>query len=159
MSNNRTRVDNIGRDVTDSSQNYAFVLFKRKEEAAAAKEAYIEKRILVGGQPIKIEFAGSARIDHLSFFLLFYLYFCRVIPSVDMRNKQFEMKIATYPWFCRAGLGPALMEHFINLNFIYFLLWWKLMPRHFLSHLLVGCHHTYKIVPLNEFKSTGSQDK
>lgn len=41
MSNNGTRVGNIGRDVTDSSQSYAFVLFKWKEEAATAAKGFL----------------------------------------------------------------------------------------------------------------------
>lgn len=92
MSNNLW-VGNIGRDVTDSdlmdifsqygaldgvtsysSRSYAFVLFKRKEDAAAAKEAL--QGTSVRGQPVKIEFARPVRIDHLSFcFLVFLLCF------------------------------------------------------------------------------------
>lgn len=77
MSNNLW-VGNIGRDVTDSdlmdifsqygaldgvtsysSRSYAFVLFKRKEDAAAAKEAL--QGTPVRGQPVKIEFARPAK--------------------------------------------------------------------------------------------------
>ncbi|KAM5551189.1 flowering time control protein FPA [Rosa sericea] len=75
---NNLWVGNIGRDVTDSdlydlfsqygaldgvtsysTRSYAFVLFKRKEEAAAAKEAL--QGTPVRGQPIKIEFARPAK--------------------------------------------------------------------------------------------------
>ncbi|XP_050386970.1 flowering time control protein FPA [Argentina anserina] len=77
MSNNLW-VGNIGRDVTDSNlydlfsqygaldgvtsystRSYAFVLFKLKEEAAAAKEAL--QGTPVRGLPIKIEFARPAK--------------------------------------------------------------------------------------------------
>lgn len=122
MSNNLW-VGNIGRDVTDSdlmdifsqygaldgvtsysSRSYAFVLFKRKEDAAAAKEAL--QGTLVRGQPVKIEFARPVRIDNLSFcfcffFTLLFLYgnsLCRFVePTIlGLYDYDYSFKLSLF---------------------------------------------------------------
>ena len=112
MSNNLW-VGNIGRDVTDSdlydlfsqygaldgvtsysTRSYAFVLFKRKEEAAAAKEAL--QGTPVRGLPIKIEFARPVRIIDSSLFISVHYHInnynkslCEFVEQTSFESNSF----------------------------------------------------------------------
>ncbi|KAF4371006.1 hypothetical protein G4B88_031323, partial [Cannabis sativa] len=98
---NNLWVGNLASDVTDSdlmdlfaqygaldsvtsysSRSYAFLFFKRMEDAKAAKDAL--QGTLLRGNPIKIEFARPVRSD------LWVL--------LDFSLNSSKSKLQTYPW-------------------------------------------------------------
>ena len=102
---NNLWVGNLASDVTDadlmdlfaqfgaldsvtsySSRSYAFVFFKRVEDAAAAKEAL--QGALLRGNPVKIEFARPVRIDLCASLGLFGCFCMIFIDCFDFRTRN-----------------------------------------------------------------------